>query len=60
MFDAYDICYTAMKKLPFPDFTAVLCVLLERKCKDEGVNVKEVAGELYRAIIDVNNEHGEL
>lgn len=60
MFDAYNICYTALKKLSFADFTAVLCVLLERRCKDEKMNVKETAGELYRTIVDVNNKLGEL
>lgn len=60
MIELFDVCYAALKKLPFHEFCSVLCVLLEMKCKDEGMNVKETAGELYRAIIDVNNKLGEL
>jgi hypothetical protein len=60
MIELFDVCYAALKKLPFHEFCSVLCVLLERKCKDEGRNVKETAGELYRTIIDVNNKLGEL
>lgn len=60
MIELFDVCYAALKKLPFHEFCSVLCVLLERKCKDEGLDVKEEAKRLYETIIQINNDLGEL
>lgn len=60
MFELYDVCYAALKKLPYHEFCSVLCVLLERKCKDEGIDIRNAAEGLYKTIIEVNDELGEL
>lgn len=60
MIELYDVCYAALKRLPFPEFSAILCVMLERKCKEEGYDVKDAAKHLYETIISVNDEFGEL
>lgn len=60
MIELFDVCYAALKKLPFNEFCSVLCVLLERKCKAEGRDVKEEAKHLYETIIQINNELGAL
>lgn len=60
MIELFDVCYAALKKLPFHEFCSVLCVLLERKCKAEGLDVKEEAKRLYETIIQINNDLGEL
>ena len=60
MIELFDVCYAALKKLPFNEFCSVLCVLLERKCKVEGLDVKEEAKRLYETIIQINNDLGEL
>lgn len=60
MIELFDVCYAALKKLPFHEFCSVLCVMLERKCKAEDRDVKEEAKHLYETIIQINNELGEL
>lgn len=60
MIELFDVCYAALKKLPFHEFCSVLCVLLERKCKAEDRDVKEEAKKICDTIIQINNELGEL
>jgi len=60
MVELHDVCYAALRKLPFPDFCAILCVMLEHKCKEEGIDVKDAAGQIYKTIISVNEELGEV
>ena len=60
MFDLFDVCYVALKELSFPEFIAVLCVMLESKCKEEGVDIKEAAKKVHDTIIMINNELGEI
>lgn len=60
MVELHDVCYAALRKLPFPDFCAILCVMLEHKCKEEGIDVKEAAEQICKTIISVNEELGQV
>ena len=55
--DLKNICmtaYEAMKDLPLHWYLAVTAMLIEEKCKAEGVNALEMFGNLYESAKSVN------
>lgn len=60
MYELYATCYEILEGLPFHEFCSVLCVMLERKCKEDGKDIRDVAENIYKAIVDVNNKLGEM
>lgn len=41
-------------------FTAMICMLLELRCRFEGIPVEEIAAFVHKAVLDVNAERGRL
>lgn len=59
LFEKSDVIWEQVKDVPYGFAIGMLCVALERKVKQEGQDIIEVAGWIGDVIRAVNEQEGE-